>query len=135
METNVRQIGEETPQSSQAGMWVGIVITLAAVVCGMAACYWVWHHPSIQPGKGTNQDLESNSSAEATVVLDPVAREKSIAQLAEDIEKECHREDAMLTPFSDTHGHAPREVSGPAQWSQKMTRAIGWWKYRSGIRI
>jgi cysteine-rich repeat protein len=135
VETNVRQIGEETPQSSQAGMWVGIVITLAAVVCGMAACYWVWHHPSIQPGKGTNQDLESNSSAEATVVLDPVAREKSIAQLAEDIEKECHREDAMLTPFSDTHGHAPLEVSGPAQWSQKMTRAIGWWKYRSGIRI
>lgn len=125
VETQILQPGEAIPEAdaSQVGIYVGVVVTLAAVICAMGACYWFWHHPSMQKDKDV--DVDSRTSGDLGFVQDSEARRASIASLADDIERECYRGDVMLHPFSEQLGEAPRDA-----YSHKMMRAIGWWKYR-----
>ena len=128
VETSILQPGEagEAKQEadlSQVGIYVGVVVTLAVVICAMGACYWFWHHPSMQKAK--DSDHESRTSADLGFVQDSEERRASINKMADDIERECYRGDVMLHPFSEQLGQVPRDA-----FSHKMMRAIGWWKYR-----
>ena len=136
VETKILQPGDESESTvdsasspSEVGAYVAVVITLVVVICGMAGCYWFWHHPSMSKSKDVkDDDASKTSSADADLgfVEDSVQRQTSIAMLAEDIERECLREDVQQHPFSDQLGHLSAHIL-----SDKMKRAIGWWKYRS----
>ena len=109
--------------SSQVGVYVGVVVTLAVVIAGMACCYWFWHHPSMQKDK--HNEGASHASADVGFVMDSEERQASIRMLADEIEMECYRGDLVLHPYSDQLGDVPTDAL-----SNKMIRAIGWWKYR-----